>query len=325
MERSGWIERAQVLLGTLVAIGVRGLDDAAAHAAITRAFTAVADVHRLMSFHDTASDVSRLNREAFAAPVRIDLRTAEVIAFALQLSADSDGAFDITVAPRLVAQGLLPVPEEAPAADERATWRDIEFVAPDLVRFRRRAWIDLGGIAKGFAVDAAMACLTADDDLTADADADADTSAAAARPAAHALVQRRVNAGGDLRVSGPDAERVLLKVPGLAGDELPMIEIADGSVASSATTPALARQRGAAEAGIEAIAASPSPHIDGRSGGAVAAGLFVSVIAERCIVADALTKVVLALRDAAGPILVRHGATAHCHSLAGGWRVLGAG
>lgn len=282
----GWIERAQIHLGTLVTVGVRGVEDATAHAAIDRAFGAVAEVHRLMSFHDPGSDVSRLNRDAAAGhPVRVDPRTAEVLAIALELSAATDGAFDVTVAPRLVAQDLLPRPERAPAPAEEATWRDVEFIAAHEIAFRRPLWIDLGGIAKGYAVDAAMACLPAD-------------------PA----VQRRVNAGGDLRVAGPGTERVLLKVPGLAADALPMIEIADGSVASSATS----------GSGVRGV-----PHIDGRSRAPLGAGRFASVVAERCVIADALTKVVLAEDEGAAAILARCGATAHVHAPDRGWRTLG--
>ncbi|MFO1425742.1 MAG: FAD:protein FMN transferase [Steroidobacteraceae bacterium] len=278
----GWIERAQPLLGTLVTIGVRGTDDTRAHFALDAAFAAVADVHRLMSFHEPASEVSRLNRDAARGAVRVDARTFEVLHLALGIAAATDGAFDISLAPQLVAQGLLPAPDGAAAPDPRASWRDIELIAPDAVAFHRALWIDLGGIAKGYAVDAAFAQLPGGPG-----------------------VQRRVNAGGDLRVAGPAAERVLLKVPGLATPELPLVEIADGSIASSATGGA-----GAA-------------HIDGRQRHPVAPDRFVSVVAERCVIADALTKVVLAMDAAAAGVLARHGAHAHVHSHESGWRTIG--
>ena len=155
----GWIERAQPLLGTLVTIGVRGTDDARAHFALDAAFAAVADVHRLMSFHEPASEVSRLNRDAARGAVRVDARTFEVLHLALGIAAATDGAFDISLAPQLVAQGLLPAPDGAAAPDPRASWRDIELIAPDAVAFHRALWIDLGGIAKGYAVDLAREAL----------------------------------------------------------------------------------------------------------------------------------------------------------------------
>ncbi len=163
----------------------------------------------------------------------------------------TDGAFDITVAPILVARGHLPCPALAPEPDGAAIWRDIELLPDNRIRFRRPLWIDLGGIAKGYAVDRAMAALQR-----------------------FAPVQACVNAGGDLRIAGPDSERVRLAADHGAGDRVPVIELADGSLASSA--------------------GSPAARISIRAGASATARQFVSVVAPRCIDADALTKVVMA-------------------------------
>jgi hypothetical protein len=61
---------ARPLLGTFVEIAVAGASTAEMEAAVEAAFAAVATVHRLMSFHDEASDIGRLNRSAFDRPVR---------------------------------------------------------------------------------------------------------------------------------------------------------------------------------------------------------------------------------------------------------------
>ncbi len=58
------LRRARPLLGTFVEIDVADADERHAEDAVEAAFAAVAEVHRLMSFHEADSDVSRLNRAA---------------------------------------------------------------------------------------------------------------------------------------------------------------------------------------------------------------------------------------------------------------------
>jgi thiamine biosynthesis lipoprotein len=252
-------------------------------------FAAIADIHRLMSFHESASDVSRLNRHARDGPVQVDRRTFAVLAQSLSLSADSGGAFDITVAPALVAAGFLPMPDHRRPPDPEANWRDVELAPPDQVRFLRPLWIDLGGIAKGYAVDCAMAAIAPD-----------------------ASAQCSINAGGDLRVSGPAAERVLLRAPRAADGPVPVVEIENASLASSSGRDS-ARAHGS----------HAGPHIDPRRRRSVGARSFVSVITESCMVADALTKIVLVKRSRSDAILRRYGATAYWRDGRGEWRTSG--
>ena len=185
-------------------ISVRGLPADDAHAAIDAAFEEIAAIHRLMSFHEADSDVSRLNREARCGAVSVDFRTFEVLSRAREMSAMSAGAFDITVAPTLVRRGALPEPSGAPAPDPDADWRDIELLAGGRVRFRKPLWFDLGGIAKGYAVDRAIGVL-----------------------ARFAPAQACVNAGGDLRVCG--RERIALDL----GDSNAFVDLENGALASS--------------------------------------------------------------------------------------------
>jgi thiamine biosynthesis lipoprotein len=63
------IRRARPLLGTFVEIAAGAGVPADQEAAVEAAFAAIANVHRLMSFHAADSDVGRLNREACAHPV----------------------------------------------------------------------------------------------------------------------------------------------------------------------------------------------------------------------------------------------------------------
>jgi thiamine biosynthesis lipoprotein len=280
------IERARPLLGTTVAIRVHGMDEKDAHAAINEAFEDIALIHRLMSFHEPESDVSRLNRDAADQALEVHPATFDVLTRAAEMSRLSDGCFDITVAPELVGRGILPAMSTRHPADPEATWHDICLEPNRRVRFRRPLWIDLGGIAKGYAVDRAMERLRA-----------------------RGAVQACVNAGGDLLVYGPDMERVLLTPGEFPDDALPVLEIENAAVASSGCS-SQPRDTGQPH----------ESHIDGRSRQPIERGRFVSVLAEHCVVADALTKVVLALQEQSEPLLRRCGASAHLHDSRHGWR-----
>lgn len=284
--RRSRIRRSRPLLGTLVNISCHGLTTELAHSAIGAAFDEIAEVHRLMSFHEPASDITRLNQRAAEAPVAVDARTSMVLALALEIAEATSGAFDITIAERLVAWGKLPRPPEAPDPDPAASWRDIELLPDHRVRFHRPLWIDLGGIAKGFAVDRAIE-----------------------RVADERSVRWIVNAGGDLRVSGDGAEAVVLQTD-LPGDQcVAVIELEDASLASSS---------GRAENGHR-----DRTHVDGRARLAVGTNTFVSVVAQECAVADALTKCVLALGTGANRVLREYEATAFLQDHHGTWRRIG--
>jgi thiamine biosynthesis lipoprotein len=281
------IERARPRLGTTVAVRVHGLDEKDAHHAIDDAFQEIALIHRLMSFHEPDSDLSRLNRDAADRAVEVHAATFEVLKLAEEMSQLSGGCFDITVAPQLVALGMLAAPDSRREPDPQATWRDVVLEPNCRVRFQRPLWIDLGGIAKGYAVDRAMEILRA-----------------------RGAVQACVNAGGDLRIHGPDSERVLLTPGEFRGDSLPVLEVENAAVASSGSA--------------QPHADSPSaPHFDGRSRQSVSKGGFVSVLAQHCVTADALTKVALALQEHSEPLLRRIGASAHLYDSERGWRHLG--
>src|SRR6266576_3797370 len=129
-----------------------------AERAVEAAFSVVAEVHRLMSFHEASSDVSRLNRAASNGAVLVHPWTCAVLEMAVEMNRHSAGAFDIGVAPALQRTGQLPgVSEALPSAASMPTVEAIELLADNHVRFLHPSvLIDLGGIAKGFAVDRAL-------------------------------------------------------------------------------------------------------------------------------------------------------------------------
>jgi thiamine biosynthesis lipoprotein len=252
--------RARPLLGTLVDIRVDGVDEARALAAIDAAFAEVAAVHRLMSFHEAQSDVTCINRDASRAPVAVDARTREALALALAFARESQGRFDPTVAAELVGWSLLPRPADAPEPAGDADWRDIEMLDDGRIRAARPLWIDLGGIAKGYAVDRAIECLLA-----------------------LGIELARVDAGGDLRRIGPGMEPVHIRDPSAPHRTARMMLLGEGSIASSGSY-------------------FERAHVDARTRTPIL-DRAVSVVADRCAVADALTKIVMSDADAAAPLL----------------------
>src|SRR5579875_3350604 len=106
------VERAQPWLGTVVNIRAEGLSAADAHSALSAAFEEIALIHRLMSFHQPQSDVSRLNREGSIRPISVHPHTLDVLNCAQRISAASRGCFDVTVAADLVRWGWLPSPND---------------------------------------------------------------------------------------------------------------------------------------------------------------------------------------------------------------------
>jgi thiamine biosynthesis lipoprotein len=283
------VERARPSLGTVVAIRVSGLPEPEAHRAIDAAFAAVEHIHRAMSFHAPESDVGRLNRDALRGPVEIDKETLAVLRCAQEVAAASAGSFDVTVASELVRWRRLPAPLSPFLPDRHASWRDIELGADGSVRYHRPLWIDLGGIAKGHVVDCAVRSL-----------------------AASGVTQACVNAGGDLRVLGPLPERIRLRT-GRSAARVPVVELADGSLASS-TSREIRHRRSGVTRGV---------HVDGTSRRATGTRSFACVVAPSCMVANALTKVALARLGSAARLLRRYGATAHVHDAEGGWRSYG--
>ncbi len=278
-------ERAQPWLGTLVSIRVEGLPQAEAHAAIDAAFADVAAVHRLMSFHDTESDVSRLNREATLRPMNVHPWTYLVLEMAQQISWASNGCFDVSVGAKLVEWGLLPSPVGACEAPS-GSWREIELLPDSHVMFHRPLWIDLGGIAKGFAVDRATQRLS-------------DCGAK------HSVV----NAGGDIRVQGAITEYIRLGTDSLS-EPMPVLQLSDGSIAGSSGYNQRIRREGR-WCGPHVIATTHDPMSTDR---------FVCVIANQCMVADALTKVVMAEGAGSTELLREFGASAHVHDPGSGWQ-----
>ena len=282
--RSSSLRRCRPLLGTLVDISVTADDARRLSGALEDGFRAVAEVHALMSFHEPNSDVSRLNRDAARGPVMVDARTWTVLDTARHISEASKGLFDVTIASLLVEWGFLPTLPRRPRTDPTASWRDVELLESHCVRFRKPLAIDLGGIAKGFAVDQAIEAIRA-----------AGVEAAC------------VNAGGDLRVCGDAAEPLYIRYSGSPSKLIDAGMLRNEAAATSAD--ADSRRRDAA--------GWVSPLVDPRQRRPCSELASVTVRAPSCMLADALTKVVHCDPERAVDVLSRFGAAALAINRAG--------
>lgn len=258
MSRCAELKRARPLLGTYVEIRVRGAEESCLRSGLESAFRAVSQVQTLMSFHEPDSDVSRVNRHAFSESVRVHEWTWRVLAAAQEFALVSGGAFDVTVAPLLSRWGFLPAGE---TVDRVASFHDIILHPSYRVRFARALSIDLGGIAKGFAVDRAVKCL-----LEA------------------GIPSGSVNAGGDLCVFGKEPQEICLRDPVQPGQAAGVVQLQNRAIATSGIYFSQKKYRGRLV----------SPLVDGRTRRPHIHSRSVAVSAPSCLAADALTKIVLA-------------------------------
>ena len=185
MTSPSWLRRARPLLGTLVEIGVpEGCGEA-----IELAFGVIAQVQQCMSVHDAKSDVSRLHDAPVDTEVAIHPWTGEVLALAAQLAMQTGGLFD-------VARGSG---QWSSRGTNGQAWA---------MRHAPACRLDLGGIAKGWAVDKAIDAVLAS-----------------------GVSAVWVNAGGDLRCQGVTVPVVLRDE--VTGGTRPWLHLSDGAVATS--------------------------------------------------------------------------------------------
>jgi thiamine biosynthesis lipoprotein len=249
------------------------------NAAVEAAFQAVADVHKLMSFHEPESDLARLNHKARAEPVSVHPWTWQVLQTALDLHRLSGGIFDIAIAPVLQDMKLLPrhPDQPRPAASFRSASNAMELLHDGRVRFKHpHLQIDLGGIAKGFAVDRATDVLRQ-----------------------HGVPMGLVNAGGDLAAFGTPLWNIDIRNPREPACLLCRVGLRDAALASS----------GSCFDPVMSVNTRISAVIDPRIATAVRTP-GATVRASSCMIADALTKVVMLAGPSAAPLLDHYAADA---------------
>jgi len=162
---AGWYRREEAIMGTAIEVELQAAGRAEAEAAIA---AVMAEMHRIdatMSPHKADSELSLVNAGAADGPVAVSDGMFGLLSRALAYSKLSGGAFDITFASagRLYdyRAGIAPDAATLAAALPLIDWRHVLLdPATRSVRFARSGVrIDLGGFAKGHAVDNAVAIL----------------------------------------------------------------------------------------------------------------------------------------------------------------------
>ena len=157
----------RILMGTFSHIVVVAQDNVTAKNCIEAAFDEQHKVDRLMSDYKPDSELSNLNRQADRNPVKVSPETFEVLEEAQRISDLSSGAFDVTVGPLVElwrhAADINTPPSEAEITEAKAkVGRQNLVLDPthQTVFFKKAGMkLDLGGIAKGYAIDLSIAAL----------------------------------------------------------------------------------------------------------------------------------------------------------------------
>ncbi|BAU49316.1 thiamine biosynthesis lipoprotein ApbE [Sulfurifustis variabilis] len=214
-----WLSGHEAIMGTEVRVELWHEDPDAGRAGIAAVMEEMRRIDRLMSTYKPESELSRLNREAARGPVRVSRELFDLITRALEFSRLTGGAFDVTYSsvgylydyPRGVAPSEEEIARRLDAIDYRHVVLD---AATTTVRYARAGVrIDLGGIAKGHAVDRSIALL-------------------AGRGVAAAIV----TAGGDSRVLGDHRGRpwmIGIRDPRRREDVVAVLPLVNAAISTS--------------------------------------------------------------------------------------------
>ncbi|HET7863875.1 MAG TPA: FAD:protein FMN transferase [Burkholderiaceae bacterium] len=216
---SNWYSGEQAIMGTAVQVTLWSDTRTRADAAIAAVMAEMHRIDRAMSPHKADSELSRINREAAAGPVVLSREMLGLLARAIGFSQRSGGAFDITYASagHLYDYRERIRPSEAQLAEARGAigYRHLVLdTTAGTLRFTHPGTrIDLGGFAKGHAVDLSTAILRR-----------------------HGIAHAVVSAGGDSRVLGDRRGRpwnIAIRHPRRPGEVVAVLPLEDVAVSTS--------------------------------------------------------------------------------------------
>ncbi|MFZ5504320.1 MAG: FAD:protein FMN transferase [Pseudomonadota bacterium] len=278
--RAGWQKREEAIMGTAIAVDLWADERAAGQAAID---AVIAEMHRIdcaMSPHKPESELSRINRDAGHMAVPLSAEMAALIGRAIEFSRWSDGAFDISYASvgQLYDYRAGIAPDEAALAAARAAigWQQL-LLDPraGTLRFGRPGMrIDLGGFAKGHAVDRCIAILRA-----------------------HGIAHAMVSAGGDSHVLGDRRGRpwmIAVRDPRREDGVVAVLPLQDAAVSTS----------GDYERYFDKGGVRHHHLIDPRTGRSPAGVRSVTIVADDGLTTEALSKTVFVLGAQRGMALI---------------------
>ncbi len=182
-------ERTEMHMGTVIILKCGCREEKLANGAFDAAFSEIARIESVMSLYDTTSELSKLNKTGKST----NLELVDVIRKAVEVSELTEGAFDITVGSLLKNYDFA----NKKLLDKRiletklpfVNYKDIEFDSIG-VKIPQGVRLDLGGIAKGYAIDRAIGVLSS-----------------------FGIKNGLVNAGGDVRMIGKKEWKIGLKHP----------------------------------------------------------------------------------------------------------------
>jgi thiamine biosynthesis lipoprotein len=154
--------RTGLAFGTVAALTVAGADPSALDAALSDAFAAIRGIEDAASLFQATSALNRLNRAGYLDAPPPHLTT--LLRFALDLAAQSDGAFDPTVQPLwpvwagAAARGERPDPAALREAAARIGWRRVSLM-PKRIVLEPGTELTLNALIQGYAADCVMASL----------------------------------------------------------------------------------------------------------------------------------------------------------------------
>jgi thiamine biosynthesis lipoprotein len=154
-------------MGTTVRIVLYAPDEATAKKAAKAAFARIAELNGIMSDYQPTSELMKLCERAGGAPVEVSADLFAVLQKADEVSKLTDGAFDVSISPVVRLWRKARRSREMPkAADIKKALELVDYRKIKLDATRRTVQLllmgmllDLGGIAKGYAADAALAVL----------------------------------------------------------------------------------------------------------------------------------------------------------------------
>ncbi len=214
-----WYSREEAIMGTAVRVELRSDSRAAGEAAMEAVMQEMHRIDRSMSPHKPDSELSVINRDAAHRAVPLSDEMLRLVSRAIEFSELSDGAFDITYAG--VGQlydyrlGIKPSDEALAAARATVGYRHLilDRKARTLRFSREGVRIDLGGFAKGHAVDTSVAILRR-----------------------HGITSATVAAGGDSYVMGDRGDRpwsIGIRDPRRPGEVVAVLPLEDVAISTS--------------------------------------------------------------------------------------------
>ena len=273
---AGWYRAEQAIMGTEVSVELQSSDRVEAEAAIAVVMAEMRRIDATMSPHKADSELSLVNAGAAAGPVAVSPGMFGLLSRAVAFSKLSGGTFDITFASAGnlydYRAGVAPDPSALADALPLIDWRHLQLDhASHSVRFARPGVrIDLGGFAKGHAVDNAVAILRQ-------------------RGIANAMVA----AGGDSHVMGSRGDRpwtVAIRDPRREGAVVAVLPLEDCSISTS----------GDYERFFERDGVRCHHLLDPRTGRSPAGVRSVTIIADDGLTTEAFSKTVFVLGVADG-------------------------